>query len=242
MIKVSKLNVYNIFNSIDGEVNGFSGAGELTTFVRLRGCNLKCAYCDTQYAQNKDPITNISVDRIIDQCNLRKVTITGGEPLLQRESLLQLILHLIKKYKKITLETNGTLLLFHPEQFGNVFSLSRSLQLIRYVVDYKLPSSIHNREEPFSFAFHKDNWKLLQPFDTVKFVICTEEDYVEACNVMEERSGKCKFALSPVFTKNNEMLKSVRPSLVRRMIHDAEKLSKWNCSYSLQIHKLLNVP
>ena len=48
------LDVYSVYNSIDGEVNGFNGIGECTTFIRLKGCNLKCPYCDTQYANVGD--------------------------------------------------------------------------------------------------------------------------------------------------------------------------------------------
>jgi len=46
-----KLALYQIFQSIDGEFNGFKGAGQLATFIRLSGCNLRCKWCDTAYAQ-----------------------------------------------------------------------------------------------------------------------------------------------------------------------------------------------
>ena len=58
----NKLNVQAIFNSIDGEANGFGGAGELTTFIRLKGCNLSCSYCDTKYAQSPKPENWMSID------------------------------------------------------------------------------------------------------------------------------------------------------------------------------------
>src|SRR3972149_1070797 len=78
------LNVSELFRSIQGES---SFAGYPCTFVRLAGCNLRCRYCDTSYAQT--PGEDMSLDAIlerVDHFGTNLVEITGGEPLLQEET------------------------------------------------------------------------------------------------------------------------------------------------------------
>jgi len=107
--KELKLNIESIFNSIDGEYNGLIGAGELTTFIRVHGCNLQCTYCDTEYAQDMNPgtIGFLTVDEIIKRYNiLPKVTITGGEPFIH-PAIHPLIEKLVEMNCQVSIETNG---------------------------------------------------------------------------------------------------------------------------------------
>lgn len=185
----TNLFVYSIFASVDGEVNAFH-QGALTIFLRLSGCNLRCSYCDTKYAQQKKSGKEMTIPQIMDGitstdfAGIRKVTITGGEPLLQRDGLHQL-LHLLwlQKYK-VTIETNGSQLTYGYSPYA------------RLVVDYKLKSSgvtKHMNEKAFL---------ALQQGDFIKFVIGSEEDYEQAMNVWRKFHAKIPgvgWAFSPSF-------------------------------------------
>lgn len=93
--------VNEIFNSIDGE--GLR-TGELATFVRLAGCNMRCSYCDTLYALNENDGKDLKIDEIIQEVEKYKtknITLTGGEPLIHKNVDL-LIDEFIKKDIKLT--------------------------------------------------------------------------------------------------------------------------------------------
>ena len=108
--------IKEIFSSIQGE--GFY-IGEKQLFIRFCGCNLKCNYCDTDFANNEtftfydtnevfeNPISAVNLANIVNSCDAKTVSLTGGEPLLHSDFLLE-FLPLVKN-KKIYLETNGTL-------------------------------------------------------------------------------------------------------------------------------------
>lgn len=183
----NKLNVQSIFDSIDGEANGFDGAGQLTTFIRLKGCQLRCSYCDTKYAQNAEPVNWMTIDEIIQEVHFPKVTITGGEPLLQRTRLWPLIDELLTNAYKITMETNGT----EPP----LAEIDTSFRELRYIVDFKLPSSgvmEHMNSMVFSSLSHND---------VIKFVISDVEDYKYAKMLIQEQpSWKAKKVMSPALS------------------------------------------
>jgi len=227
-----ELNVQAIFDSIDGEANGFYGAGELTTFIRLKGCNLNCIYCDTTYAQNSKPENWIAVDEIMKQVHFPKVTITGGEPLLQRTNLLPLVETLLVNGYDVSIETNGTELPFAE--------IDTSFRRLRYIVDFKLPSS-GMMEYMKSMVFAS-----LCATDVIKFVISNEEDYGYAKMLILEHP---RWVARKVFSPVVEYEKDCNPQyvhipkvldmrwprqLAKMMIQD-----KVNAQFSLQIHKVL---
>ena len=86
------MNVIEIFASIDGEG---SRQGLLTTFLRLHDCNIRCSYCDTTYSYGIDSIftemTVAEVADVIESLGNHRITITGGEPLLQEAAVVELI-------------------------------------------------------------------------------------------------------------------------------------------------------
>lgn len=188
------MNIYSIFSSIDGEVN-FYGQGSLTTFVRLAGCNLRCNYCDTVYAQEERSGELLSADqtvgRIFEHPNVGKITVTGGEPLLQPGELQELCRRLKvnnKKRTNITIETNGSILIIPWKFYGATF-----------IADWKLPSS------GMSGHMDTDNFKYLGFDDFVKFVIDNRDDFGEAINVIHrlERTGcKARYSFSPLLTND----------------------------------------
>lgn len=222
-----KLNVQAIFDGIDGEANGFEGAGQLTTFIRLKGCNLACKYCDTTYTQSSTPKNWMTIPEIIEQIHFPKITITGGEPLLQQEEVGELckLIWQHNRSSKISIETNGSI---QPKLCWP--------NTIRYIMDYKLASS--GVEDAMESAAHC----VLGPEDVIKFVISDIEDYKHALRLLEVHSyWVAKIVFSPAIE-----FRRMRPAtplvpkmdwpreLAERMIKD-----KVAASYSLQLHKVL---
>jgi 7-carboxy-7-deazaguanine synthase len=157
------LKVNEIFYSIQGES---TYSGRPCTFVRLTGCNLRCSYCDTQYAYEKGEKMEISqiMRRVADyKCPL--VEITGGEPLLQSKTPL-LISNLVEYGYTVLMETNGS------------FDISRVDERCIKIVDIKCPSSNESEKNDLK------NLKRLHPKDQIKFVIGTRKDYLYARNII----------------------------------------------------------
>ena len=157
------LNLCEIFYSLQGE-STFTGIPCI--FVRLSGCNLDCAWCDTRYAENER--TPLSIEKIIDQikrfgCNL--IEITGGEPLLQKETP-DLISQLLEMDFQVLLETNGS------QSIQNI-----DPRCIR-ILDIKCPSS----NESDSFLY--ENLTYLTRRDEIKFVIGSRQDYEFARSII----------------------------------------------------------
>lgn len=234
----SKLNVQAIFDSIDGEVNGFEGAGQLTTFIRLKGCNLRCQYCDTKYAQDSEPENLMKVEDILQRVHFEKVTITGGEPLLAGDNLISLVRCLLDKGSKITIETNGSVAL--PKEFYSAF-----LHRLRFVVDYKTPSS------NMDGMMNDQIFQSLRATDVIKFVISDEEDYWFAKEMISSHpSWVARKVFSPVMgitwgkytacssgapRKSDPRVDMTWPQqLAEMMIRD-----KVDAQFGLQIHKVL---
>lgn len=128
-------------------------------FIRLSGCNLRCTYCDTQYAYNGGEKRDIP--DLIDEwrkSRIALVQVTGGEPLLQSETLA-LLEALLNKGAKVLLETNGSLALRNVPR-----------EIIK-IVDRKTPGS--GMEE----SFLEENLRWLNRGDQLKFVITDQKDY-----------------------------------------------------------------
>lgn len=209
------LNINEIFTSIDGEVNPWS-QGALTTFIRLQGCNLSCSYCDTLQAQDKDKqmysLFHHEICKIIE--GSEKVTITGGEPLLQ-PGITPLIRRLLYKGVKVSVETNGS------QEIPIVFENEKKLS---WIIDYKLDAKEQMLDANFQNA-RKQDW--------IKFVIRDEKDLSEAIEIIEKLDLKIpRIAFSPAMDKD-----SVRQAewLASEMI----KRKLWNVVFNLQIHKLI---
>lgn len=177
------------FTSINGEGQL---AGQLAVFIRFAGCNLKCSYCDTYWANEKDvPFELMNIDEIykyIKSTGIRNVTLTGGEP-LQQNGINELLKKLTDdKDLHIEIETNGSVLLDKYTNFENPPS---------FTMDYKLPSSGMER------LMELGNFKYLANKDTVKFVSGSMEDLQRAKQIIEEYSltTKTRVYISPVFGK-----------------------------------------
>jgi len=134
--------VREIFSSLQGE--GLQ-LGQRMTFIRFYGCNLSCAYCDTQEARaktgallhnNERFVNPVTVNFVCEKAGDRTVAITGGEPLLQKDFLLE-ICHALKQLNKsLYLETNGSL----PVVLEQVIDHFDTVAL-----DFKIPSATRQR-------------------------------------------------------------------------------------------------
>ncbi|MBI5098151.1 MAG: radical SAM protein [Nitrospirae bacterium] len=158
------LKVNEIFKSIQGES---TYAGIPCTFVRLAGCNLRCAYCDTNYAYyNGKELSDEEITTKIEEYGVKCVEFTGGEPMLQEETP-QLIKTLMDKGYDVLIETNGSIC---------IGCLDKRLNII---MDYKTPKSgMSERMRPKNFDF-------LKKTDQIKFVLMDESDYNWTKDVIE---------------------------------------------------------
>jgi 7-carboxy-7-deazaguanine synthase len=175
------LTVTEIFHSIQGES---SHAGRPCTFVRLTGCNLRCAWCDTPYSWEGGQA--MSLDDVLGAvaghgCTL--VEITGGEPLAQDQTP-ELVRRLLDMGYEVLVETNGT--------FAVDVLDARAVA----IVDVKCPSSgMHERMDLESLA-------MLRPHDELKFVIADRADFDYAAGVVRTLLVKPRHILfSPIMAK-----------------------------------------
>lgn len=176
------LKVNEIFYSIQGES---TYAGRPCVFVRLTGCNLRCSYCDTQYAYEEGGL--MEVNHIFEQIaphQCRLVEITGGEPLAQDHTPI-LIESLLDDGYEVLLETNGSM------------DISGVDERCVKIVDIKCPSSgMKDRND-------LENLNRLSHRDEIKFVLGTREDYEFAKQVIRYRELGPKMTtpinFSPIF-------------------------------------------
>ena len=214
--KVDTLTINEIFYSIQGES---TFAGQPCIFVRLTGCDLRCTYCDTEYAfyeGKRRSIEDILAEVATHPCRL--VEVTGGEPLLQKR-VHTLMSRLCDAGYTVLLETSGA------------HDIAPIDSRVHRIMDLKCPTSgecARNRLE---------NLPHLGPRDEVKFVIGSEEDYLWArAQVLAGIPGWADrvetILFSPVFGKITPL------DLATRLLADA--LPK--VRMQLQMHKLIWEP
>ena len=203
------LKINEIFYSIQGES---SYAGMPCVFVRLTYCNLRCNYCDTEYAfyEGKD----YSIERILEEVknyNCRLVEVTGGEPLMQEE-IHDLLKALCDEGYAVMLETGGSLIIKEVDE------------RVKIIMDFKCPSSGMMKKNLF------ENTDYLKSNDEVKFVIGDRGDYEWSKEIIEKYSlsTKCVVLFSAVFDK-------LEPITLAQWILD----DKLNIKFQLQMHKYI---
>ena len=173
--------------SINGEG---TRAGELAVFVRLCGCNLRCSYCDTQWANQPDVSyqlqTTEEIVQAILETGVRNVTLTGGEPLLTPNVAELIAAITAQPTLSLEIETNGSVPLqsFAAIQPRPIFTM-----------DYKLPSS------GMEHKMCLENMQLLQSQDTVKLVSGSLEDLERGAALIQQYdlTHRCHVYFSPVF-------------------------------------------
>lgn len=207
------MRITEIFYSVQGES---SRAGLPCVFIRTTGCDLRCTWCDTDYAFYggvEMPLDQILAE--VERYDCKLVELTGGEPLLQRE-LPALIERLLARDYTVMIETGG-----HRD-------VSQLDPRVIKIMDLKCPASGESEQNRWSNLAH------LRPHDEVKFVLADRTDYEWARQVirehkLEERVG---LLLSVVHGGPLEMRE-----VVERML--ADKLS---ARFQVQLHKYIWSP
>lgn len=187
--------INEIFYSIQGES---TFAGLPCVFIRLTGCNLRCRYCDTKYAYEEgEELTLSDVLKIIRKYNCNLVEITGGEPLLQPDTV-EISKKLIYENRRVLIETNGT-------QDISVLPA----EVVR-IMDIKCPGSGECDNTDWS------NIAKLKPTDNVKFVVTdkTDFDWAEKIVLKYDLTTKTHVLFSPAFgiVKPKELAKWILES------------------------------
>jgi 7-carboxy-7-deazaguanine synthase len=148
-----------------------TAAGKPATLVRLAGCNIHCAFCDTRFACD-GPSMDLMAEEVVERCvksGLSTILLTGGEPLLQLPVSQAIVELATAQGLHVIIETNGTL---------PVEAVSRMAEL---VVDVKAPGS------GVTVPFHEENLQWLKPTDQLKFVLTSRTDYEWACEFVASR-------------------------------------------------------
>lgn len=203
------LRISEIFFSLQGET---SRVGLPTVFVRLTGCPLRCTYCDTAYAFTGGQA--MSLQAILDKVashGARFVTVTGGEPLAQKNVHL-LMRALCDAGYEVSLETGGML------------DVSAVDARVMKILDIKTPASGEAQKNLWS------NLDFLNEQDEIKFVICDEADYEWAKKIVLEHDlpRRCAVLFSPA-----QGLFSPKEIAVR-ILHD-----RLGVRMQVQLHKLI---
>jgi 7-carboxy-7-deazaguanine synthase len=204
-----KLKIHEIFHSLQGES---SRVGLPTVFVRLTGCPMRCVYCDTAYAFSGG--SNIEIADIlakVAEFGTRYVTVTGGEPLAQKNCHI-LLKELCDAGYNVSLETGGAI------------DISQVDARVSVILDVKTPGSGEVENNVWGNLAH------LKPQDEVKFVLCSREDYEWAKELLSTHriNEKCPVLFSPVYSQ-------VNPTALAEWVL-ADKLP---VRMQVQLHKIL---
>ncbi len=216
------LRITEIFYSLQGEARD---SGYPTIFIRLTGCPLRCAYCDTAYAfegGTRHALADImtTVTELGSAQQVRHICVTGGEPLAQ-PNCIPLLKQLCDAGYQVSLETSGAM------------DVSAVDPRVSKVVDLKTPDSGEMQRNLLT------NLPLLTPHDQIKFVITGRNDYEWSREMLlqhelDQQVGEVWF--SPSF--------AIEPGQVRlpalaRQLADWIVADKLPVRFQLQLHKLL---
>ena len=222
------MHLIELYKSVQGES---SFAGLPCIFVRLAGCNLRCAWCDSEYTfTGGKPFTE---DEIVEQIEAlapcRLIEFTGGEPMLQAKELLPLMQRLLAQNYTLMIETSGERPLVDVPK------------AVHKIVDVKCPGA-----GAAANSFRLDNLEALTRNDEVKFVLTNREDYEFARDFIIQHDLGSKaggILLSPAFRQTPSPQRTAD-----NMALDPRKLVEWmladglNARLSLQIHKFIWEP
>lgn len=219
------MQISEIFDSIDGE--GIR-AGELCTFIRVFGCNLRCSYCDSMYAVEAKysdvAPKEMGINEILSRVNrhYKRVTLTGGEPLLFPDSI-RLVNRLCEMGYEVNIETNGSCDIV---AFRDLIEYSENLF---FTVDFKLPSS------GAMYDMRLSNFDNLLPHDVLKLVIGSDEDMDVAISlarrVVEKYGRKAPYIFVGTVFGSYELSHVIDEFMKDPMLKDVR--------FQIQMHKVI---
>lgn len=205
------IRINEIFYSIQGES---TLAGTPTVFIRTTGCNLRCTYCDTTYAYHKgESVTFEQILSVIEKYKTKYVCLTGGEPLLQKDSF-ELMTQLCDQGYFVSLETSGSL------------SIAEVDSRVKIILDIKTPDS-------GAFNFHKENLNHLRTSTEIKFVICSEDDFEWAESFTKKNN---------LFKKNIVLYSPSFKKIDQKWLAEKIIDKKSSARLQLQLHKYIWSP
>jgi 7-carboxy-7-deazaguanine synthase len=179
-LECALMRIIEVFHSIQGEG---PLTGVRTTFIRTARCNLRCTWCDTTYSFGPGHERSIpSLLSEVTRNRTRNVCLTGGEPLLQSDSV-ELVRRLSHRGVTTVIETGGSL------------DVSPYLGLPGVIlsVDVKCPSSRMEGKNRWA------NLPLLRAGDVIKFVVGDRPDYLYAKRVVRRYAGPATLLFQPVW-------------------------------------------
>lgn len=212
------MKVVEIFASIDGEGKR---TGQLATFIRLAGCNLRCCYCDTKYSFDVSQAQDMSVDEIINICKnigYHNITLTGGEPLISKEAEL-LICRLCMNNFQVNIETNGSIDLFKLTSIRQ-----RNNYDFFFTVDFKTKYSLM-RHKMNKHSFDYLDFKK----DIVKCVVANKEDMDDALRYLDSFKKYFNIWFSPVYG-------TIEP---KEIVEYVKEHKRQDITVQVQLHKII---
>jgi 7-carboxy-7-deazaguanine synthase len=230
--KGKELLLNEMYVSIQGES---SLVGLPTVFVRLYGCNLRCRWCDSMHAVEGGEFTRATVDDVAqrireladsgEHAGIRNVCWTGGEPLLQGESIAAAIRRLPDTFVH-SFETDGEIDL---QPFDTLVAEERDSGRLRYVMDVKCPGSGMKADKAYA------NLALLRKQDEVKFVLQNRDDYDFAKRVLTTHGAKVGTVLFSPVVAAHQASKSLGPAQLAEWILE----DRLPVRLQVQLHKLI---
>lgn len=204
------MKISELFRSIEGEG---PRAGYLCTFIRAHGCPLRCYYCDTLYSVEGNDFTEMTVDDIMKEVyrlESRKITFTGGEPLIQPDAN-ELIWRLVDEDYEVNIETSGAVKYIQYLSDDNII----------VTADWKCSSS------GMTSKMIRDQIHYLRDQDVLKFVVGSREDLDEMRELIDETAAQT--FISPVFGKIE----------LKEIVEYMQEYEMFDVRVQAQLHKLI---
>ncbi len=216
--------VVEMFDSIEGEGKR---SGMPATFIRFAGCNLRCGYCDTAYAlfgeKEECRYEELGLEDLLSRDIKHCVTLTGGEPLIA-DGIAELTAQLLDRGHEINIETNGAVDIVAFLQEVGIYDE----QKLFFTIDYKLPSS------GMSDKMLWNNFENLMPYDVVKFVVGSDEDFLEMKRVINRM--RTLYEVMPYMYAGCVYNEYDAKKLVKKLIEDSDTQ---DVRLQVQLHKII---